>query len=132
MRRKATAAPLLALLIAAGPLPAEEPVGQWTGYRSGETEPFEVEAPWILDWRIKSEMPQDMFIEISLMNSKSGLRDGIVLKSKHLGSGVKLFNQSGRFHFRVDSQFTGWNLKVTQLTPEEAELYTPIRKKEDS
>ncbi len=128
--RQVATATLLAALFAGAPVQAEEEVGRWKGFKSGFTDDFRVKGPWILDWRINTDVPQDMSIEISLIDTISGFRDGIVLKSKYRGNGVKLFNQDGRFHFRVDSAFTNWDLKVKQLTPEEAELYTPRREEE--
>ncbi|MEL7448178.1 MAG: hypothetical protein AAFN78_03160 [Pseudomonadota bacterium] len=129
LRQVATAA-LLSALFVGSPVHAEEEVGRWKGFKSGSTEDFKVKAPWILDWRINTDVPQAMSIEISLINAISGFRDGVVLKSKYRGNGVKLFNQDGRFRFRVDSAFTNWDLKVRQLTPEEAALYTPRREEE--
>ena len=123
--RQIATATLLTALIIGSPACAEEEVGRWTGFQSGRTDDFKVEGPWILDWRINTDVPQAMSIEISLINAISGFRDGVVLKSKYRGNGVKLFNEGGRFRFRVDSVFTNWDLKVRQLTPEEAELYTP-------
>ncbi len=57
------------------------------------------------------------------------LLKGSVVVRKSLGrgleDGVRLFNESGKFRFRVNGSLVQWYLKVKQLTPAEAELYTP-------
>ena len=48
-----------------------------------------------------------------------------ILHTKRPGNGVKLFNSSGRFKLRIDSTLARWTVKIIQITPEEAEQYTP-------
>jgi hypothetical protein len=48
-----------------------------------------------------------------------------VLKTKTAGNGVRLFNDSGRYYFRVNATMMNWTLKVIQLSKEEAEQYKP-------
>ena len=64
-------------------------------------------------------------VDVSLESAPMGIHQGNVLKAKYPGNGVKLFNQGGRFQFRVNSLFADWTLRVEQLTPEEAAEYTP-------
>ena len=45
-----------------------ELIGKFTGSGSGETAEFEVQAPWLLDWRVNSDYPQMLGIEVSLQN----------------------------------------------------------------
>lgn len=104
---------------------AETVIGTWSGDRSQSTPEFEVRAPWILDWRVTGDLSQVVAVDVSLMNAATGAHEGSVLQTKAAGNGVRLFDQSGRFYFRVDSTLMGWTLKVIQLTREEAEAYTP-------
>lgn len=117
----------LPLLMAVSLAQAAELVDRFTGTGSGETGEFEVEAPWILDWVINGDYPQMNAIEVSLIDAASGTHQGYVLKTKEIGNGVRLFEQSGRFRLKVDSAMMRWNFKIEQLTRQEAELYTPVQ-----
>ena len=105
-------------------LQAAELVRQFSGDRSTETAEFEVEAPWLIDWRVNSDFPQSMGIAVTLVNA-SGAYEGLVVKTKAPGNGVRLVQEGGRYAFKVDATVANWTLKVEQLTREEAELYTP-------
>tara|TARA_B100001057_G_scaffold265254_1_gene265476 strand:+ start:280 stop:696 length:417 start_codon:yes stop_codon:yes gene_type:complete len=104
---------------------AESLVREFSGSQSMTTSEFEVKAPWILDWRINSNYRENMGLEISLVDAKTGFMIGRIFKTKYAGNGVKLFNQSGRYRLRISSSFTNWNFKVSQISPSEAELYSP-------
>ena len=103
----------------------ESLVREFSGSQSITTSEFEVKAPWILDWRINSNYRENMGLEISLVDAKTGFMIGRIFKTKYAGNGVKLFNESGRYRLRISSSFTNWNFKVSQVSPSEAELYTP-------
>ena len=119
---------LVLLGLAAGtwldPVQAAELVRQFSGDRSMETADFEVEAPWLIDWRVNSDFPSSMGISVVLRNA-NGAYEGLVVKTKAPGNGVRLVQESGRYSFKVDATVAHWTLKVQQLSPEEAELYTP-------
>ena len=102
-----------------------ELVREFSGSRSTDTREFEVKAPWILDWRMATDYPGEMAVDISLVDARTGAFEGSVLKTKWPGNGVRLFQNSGRFQFKVISNLANWTLKVEQLNPEEAEQYTP-------
>ncbi|MDT8319130.1 MAG: hypothetical protein RQ826_01245 [Xanthomonadales bacterium] len=104
---------------------AKERVRQFSGDRSAETAEFEVEAPWLIDWRVNSEYPQLLGIAVSLIDAETGTHEGYVLKTKQRGNGLRLMDQSGRFRFSVDASLADWTLKVEQLTRQEAEQYQP-------
>jgi len=116
---------LLIVCLAGGAIQAGELVDEFKGERTMQTAEFEVEGPWILDWRVSGDYARDMAVDVSLIEVGTQAHMGNVLKTKSAGNGVRLFQQSGRFFFRVDSMLARWTLKVEQLTPEEAELYTP-------
>ena len=103
----------------------ESLVREFSGSQSTTTSEFEVKAPWILDWRINSNYRENMGLEISLVDAKTGFMIGRIFKTKYAGNGVKLFNESGRYRLRISSSFTNWNFKVSQISPTEAELYSP-------
>ena len=107
------------------PVSGAELVREFSGEGITTTTEFEVEAPWILDWRVNSDYQRNMAIEVHLVDSLTGLHRGLILQTKYPGNGVKLFNQGGRYKFRVSATFARWHLKVEELTREEAELYTP-------
>ena len=114
---------MLLLTPAAG---AEELVANFTGSGNTTTPEFEVEGPWILDWRINSDYTNMLSFDVDLVDARTRMLQGVVLRRKVLGNGVRMFNQSGKFRFRVNGSFIRWQLKVIQLTPEEAKRYTPI------
>lgn len=107
---------------------AEQLVREFSGSRTVETAAFEVEAPWLIDWRVNSEFENSMGLTIVLHNAPSGTHAGTVMKTKYRGNGLRLMDQSGRFRFKVDAVLANWSIKVIQLTPEEAEQYTPKTK----
>lgn len=100
-------------------------VAVFKGSESRHTPEFEVTAPWLLDWHVTQRDGYDAAVDVSLEAAGTGVHQGSVLKTKHPGNGVRLFNEGGRFYFRVNSSMANWTLKVQQLTPEEAAAYTP-------
>lgn len=104
-----------------------ELVQTFSGSGSSTTREFEVEAPWILDWRVNSDYQKSMAIEVHLIDGMTGFQEGLILKTRFPGNGVRLFRESGRFRLRVSATLSDWTLKVEELTEEEAELYTPAR-----
>lgn len=107
-----------------GAVQAADLVRQFSGDRSTETAEFEVEAPWLIDWRVNSDFPNSMGISVVLRNA-NGAYEGLVVKTKAPGNGVRLVQEGGRYSFKVDATIANWTLKVEQLTREEAEMYTP-------
>ncbi len=107
---------------------AEQLIKQFSGGRSTNTAEFEVKAPWIVDWRVTGELSRVVAVDVSLIDASTGVYQGRVIQTKTAGNGVKLFNESGRYYFRVDATMMNWTLKVIQLTSEEAKSYTPKSK----
>lgn len=100
-------------------------VRQFRGSDDRMTPEFTVEAPWVLDWRLDGDYDQLVALDVTLIEAKTGRHIGQVLHTKRKGNGVRLFEQGGTFQFRVSGTLARWTLKVQQLSPEEAELYTP-------
>lgn len=116
---------LIALALLCGSADGRELVKRFSGTGNATTDWFEVEAPWILDWRVNSEFQGAMAIEISLVDGNTGFHKGLLLQTKRPGDGIKLFNESGRFRFRISTTLARWTLIVEELTRDEAKLYTP-------
>lgn len=119
---------LTMLFSLAPPARAEQLITEFSGGRSTNTREFEVQAPWVVDWRVTGELSKVVAVDVSLIHAATGAYEGRVIETKYAGNGVKLFNQSGRYYFRVDATMMNWTLKVIQLTKEEAALYTPKSK----
>ena len=116
---------LAALLIAAAAANAGEVVARFSGSGNTTTAAFEVDGPWLLDWRINSDYRMQSAFELHLINAETGFFDSRILKTQRVGNGLKLFRETGRFRFEISANFTDWNLTVTQLTEEEAAEYLP-------
>jgi len=109
-------------------LAAEQLVREFSGSRTAETADFEVKGPWLIDWRVNSEFENSMGLTIVLLNAPTGTHAGTVMKTKYRGNGLRLMEEGGRFRLKVDAVLANWTIKVIQLTPEEATLYTPRNK----
>ena len=97
-----------------------------TGNRTTAT--FEANGPWILDWRINSDYTRMVSFDLDLLDGTTGVLEGNILRLKSLEygrNGVRMFNQSGKFRFRINGSLVRWHFKVVELTRAEAELYTP-------
>jgi len=103
---------------------SKELIREFKGSESKNTTEFEVEAPWIVDWRTHGDYPGQMAVEVNLA-SVTGEYLGKVFITKYVDDGVKLFNESGTYVFQVNSSLANWTLRVEQLTREEAEAYKP-------
>ncbi len=60
-----------------------------------------------------------------LIDGKTRMHKGVVLRLKRAANGVKLFNEGGTYRFRISSGLAKWHLKVEEISEEEAKLYTP-------
>jgi hypothetical protein len=121
--RRLMAAALIALLVSS--VHGAQLVREFRGTNNSMTPAFTVEAPWLLDWRLDGDFDQLVALEVTLVEAKTGRHVGQVLHTKRKGNGVRLFRQGGTYQLRVSGSLARWTLKIQQLTPEEAELYTP-------
>jgi hypothetical protein len=106
----------------------EELIVEFKGSGNQTTATFEARGPWILDWRINSDYNKMISFDLDLLNGATGMLQGNILRLKALEygrNGVRMFNESGKFRFRINGSFVKWHFKVKQLTPAEAELYKP-------
>lgn len=100
-------------------------VREFQGTGNTTTAEFEVQAPWLIDWRVNGEYSQALGFEVDLMDARTGRLAGRVLKTKTRGNGVRLFDQGGRYRLRVTASLAKWQLKVEEISREDAKLYTP-------
>ncbi len=99
---------------------------EFSGTESNRTTAeFRVDSPWVLDWRLNGDYANHLAFEVSLIDSKTGRHVGRVLRTERRGNGIKLFSQGGSYRLRISSSFARWNIRIEQITPEEAEQYTP-------
>ena len=116
---------LIVLSSAAPPAHAGKVVREFSGGRSAITDDFEVRAPWLIYWRVGSDLYQSLSVSIILVNAEDGTLAGRVVETKRPGDGLRLMSDSGRFRFRVDSSMADWTIRVEQLNEGEEKLYTP-------
>ena len=118
----------LLLVVSSTTASGERMIAELNGSGNQTTRTFTVTAPWILDWRINSEFDNMVSFDLDLLDGNTGVLKGSVVVRRSLGrgleDGVRLFNESGKFRFRVNGSLVQWYLKVKQLTPAEAERYT--------
>ena len=114
-----------ALLCLAAGADAETMVAEFQGTGNRTSTEFRVKAPWIIDWRINSDYNKMVSFDLDLVDGQTGMLQGVVVRAKALGDGVRMFNTSGRYRLRINASFIRWHLKIIELTPEEAERYTP-------
>ena len=106
---------------------AQELVAEFKGTGNQTTLEFSVTAPWILDWRINSDYNKMVSFDLDLVDGATGVLKGNIIRAKSLGNGVRLFEDGGKYRFRINASFIRWHLKVQELTKDEAKLYTPKR-----
>lgn len=104
---------------------AKELIMEFQGSESSTTADFEVEAPWIVDWRTHGDYPGQMAVDVGLINASTGEYVGKITTTKYVDNGVRLFDESGLYRFQINSSLARWTLRVEQLSKQEAETYTP-------
>ena len=100
-------------------------VREFAGNKPTTTAAFTVDSPWLLDWRLDADYEQFVALDISLIEARTGRHMGRVLHTKYRGNGLKLFDEGGTYQLRISSTLARWRVKIEQITPEEAEQYTP-------
>ena len=100
-------------------------VAEFSGSNNTTTREFEVQGPWILNWRITGNYTSAVGFELMLLDGKTRMHKGVILRTRRTGNGVKLFHESGTFRFRISSGLANYHLKVEKISEEDAKLYTP-------
>ena len=119
--------PALLIVLAATQVSAKQLVKEFKGSGNTTTAAFRVEGPWILDWRLDGDYDTLVALDVTLIDARNGRHIGRVLHTKYKGNGVQLFEEGGSYQLRVSSTLARWTFKIEELTPEEAEQYTPRR-----
>jgi hypothetical protein len=107
------------------PAGAEELVQEFSGTGNTTTAVFRVQSPWLLDWRLNGDYDQMLALDVMLVDAQTGRVVGRVVQSKVRSDGLRLFRQSGSFRLNISSTLARWNIRIEQLTDEEAKQYTP-------
>jgi len=107
---------------------SKELIREFNGSESRVTAEFEVEGPWIADWRTNGDYPGQMAVDIGLVESATGEYIGKITTTKYIKNGVRLFKEGGIYRFHVNSSLARWTIRVEQLTRQEAETYIPKEK----
>jgi hypothetical protein len=115
------------IVVSASAVSAKQLVKEFRGSGNTTTAAFEVEGPWILDWRLDGDFDTLVALDVTLIDARNGRHIGRILHTKYKGNGVQLFEDSGRFQLRVSSTLARWTFKIEELSEEEAEQYTPRR-----
>ncbi len=103
----------------------QQAVAEFSGNNNRTTTEFEVRAPWILNWRVTGSYTGSVGFELMLLDGKTRMHKGVILRLRRTGNGVKLFNEGGTFRFRISSGLANYHLKVEEISEEDAKLYTP-------
>lgn len=123
--RLSSLAAVLAFCFIAANTQSKELVAEFHGSRNTTTTEFKVQGPWILDWRVTGDYSTAIGFELMLLDGRTRMHKGVVLRLKRAANGVKLFNEGGTYRFRISSGLANYHLKVEEISEEEAKLYTP-------
>jgi hypothetical protein len=118
-------AALLLVCVVGGAAQSQVRVAEFSGTENTTTREFEVRGPWILNWRVTGNYTGSLGFELALLDGKTRMHKGVILRLRRTGNGVKLFNEGGTYRFRISSGLANWHLSVEEVTEEEAKLYTP-------
>lgn len=101
-------------------------VREFSGTESLTTADFEVDGPWILDWRANGDFPAMLGFEVALLDAKSGVHLGRVVKiTDRAGEGIRLFEEGGRYRMRIYSTLARWTIKIEEISEQDVARYTP-------
>ena len=113
------------LALGNAPSHAAETIAKFSGSESTRTRIFEVDGPWLLDWRLNSNYRRQLGFELRLLDGDTGRFDSwIFQRRRSVGNGLKLFSEPGRYRFEIVASFADWQLEVIELTEDEAAEYT--------
>ncbi len=107
---------------------AETTIATFSGKDSETTREFEVEAPWILRWRVGSSFPDSIGFELTLLDAVTRYQHSRIMRIKTTGAGTKMFSENGRFRFNISSTFADWELRVIELSDAEAKDWQPKKR----
>ena len=91
-------------------------VAEFSGNSNTTTRELEVQAPWIMEWRVTGNYTGSVGFELMLLDGKTRMHKGVILRLRHRNNGVKLFNESGSFRFRISSGLANYSIKVQEIS----------------
>ena len=110
------------ILCASAAWPADVDAVRFTGDESGRTAVFEMDGPWLLDWSVRNKtntaLPTNF--EMRLHDVDSGKFVGTIAQFEGTGSGLKLFEDAGRFQIQIVAQNLIWDLQIETVDAQEA------------
>ncbi len=125
MRRIATVFLLFVLALPSAAI--AEVVAEFSGEGGSVTRAFAVKAPWLLTWVVRTDYNKELGFDMDLRDALTGRLVGRVLRTNSAGGGYKLFKESGRFQFAIQSSFARWTLRVESISEEEAAKLVPVK-----
>ena len=125
MRVSTTLATAILALLLTSVASSKSLVREFRGTQTTTTAEFTVDGPWLLDWRLDADYETLVALNIVLIDARTGRHEGRVLHTQYIGNGVKLFAEGGVYKLRISATLARWRIKIQQITPEEAEQYTP-------
>ena len=93
---------------------------RFDGEGNGRTAVFEIDGPWMLDWRLHSAAPSLAVFEMRLHDGGSGDFIGRLIELHGTGNGVKLFEQGGTFQIAIVASHVAWELEVSEVSEDQA------------
>ena len=85
---------LLALCCIGVSVQSQGVIVEFQGSNNTTTREFEVQAPWIMNWRVTGNYTNSVGFELMLLDGKTRVHKGVILRLRRTGNGVKLFNES--------------------------------------
>jgi hypothetical protein len=108
---------------------------RFSGDKTGLTDAFDMEGPWLLDWSVRGKSKlscnfaiwgddeaagQPCNFEIRLVDVKSGGHVGTIAQLEGTGRGYKLFEEPGRYRIDVVAQNVIWEFLITEVDEQRA------------
>ena len=101
---------------------AQDVAARFSGSGPQSTASFNVEGPWLLNWRVGSDYPTTTYLEIHLYDAQTNRLAGIALRHTGVGSGQRLIREGGEYHIAVVGSGIDWAIEIEQAPEAVAEL----------
>lgn len=101
----------LVLTFASAPLAAASEY-HFAGDKSGKTDVFTTDGPWLLGWNLRTPTRLGSNFEMRLFDADSGDFVGTIAQLEGIGHGRKLFEEGGNYQIQVVAQNLEWELHI--------------------
>lgn len=112
----------LALGLTATVAGGQEVVARFSGSGPSSTESFQVEGPWLLNWRVSSGSPMLTHLELHLYDAQTDRLAGVALRHTGVGSGQRLIREGGEYHIAVVGTGIDWAIEIEEAPEAVADL----------